>query len=251
MGLPVHSTTTSIRSSLNMACQSCVTHVVPREIASSRLDAFARPASHPTRSRFRRADSGERSATATRCTPGVRGTCARYMEPNLPAPINTTRTGLSAAARAVSFAYRLMSVPSEDFADRVGRTAQPGTLFRHDERAVHEDGVIRHGLQQRFVAKRDVVQSQFRVDGLFAANGLAYRDAGGGDQCRQGVAVEWLLQVLDDFHIVARILQGLQNVAGSAATGVVIDDGHFRLHALFGSTGMISEQGYGPRRSGR
>ena len=29
-----------------------------------------------------------------RCTPGVRGTWARYIEPNLPAPMRPTRMGL-------------------------------------------------------------------------------------------------------------------------------------------------------------
>ena len=33
----------------------------------------------------------------TRCTPGVRGICARYIEPNLPAPIRPMRIGLPSA----------------------------------------------------------------------------------------------------------------------------------------------------------
>ena len=41
-------------------------------------------------------------------TPGVRGTCARYIEPNLPAPMRPMRTGLPSAARCWSLAYRLM-----------------------------------------------------------------------------------------------------------------------------------------------
>ena len=34
-------------------------------------------------------------------SPGVCGTCDRNIEPNLPAPISATRTGLPAACRAL------------------------------------------------------------------------------------------------------------------------------------------------------
>ena len=41
-----------------------------------------------------RARSGERSATAVRCSPRVVRACDRNIEPNLPAPISATRSGL-------------------------------------------------------------------------------------------------------------------------------------------------------------
>ena len=42
-----------------------------------------------------RAPAGERSAIAASFTPGVRGTCARYMAANLPAPMTPMRSGRS------------------------------------------------------------------------------------------------------------------------------------------------------------
>jgi len=47
-----------------------------------------------------RARSGDRSAMAATSSPGVVGTCDKNIEPNLPAPISTTRTGFPAATRA-------------------------------------------------------------------------------------------------------------------------------------------------------
>src|SRR5271165_3854291 len=43
---------------------------------------------------------------AATCTPGVLGTWARYMAPNLPAPIKPTVSGLPCSARSWSCAYR-------------------------------------------------------------------------------------------------------------------------------------------------
>ena len=47
-----------------------------------------------------RAAAGSRSAMPNTCNPGVRRACARNIEPNLPAPIRPTRTGLPASARS-------------------------------------------------------------------------------------------------------------------------------------------------------
>ena len=79
-------------------------------------------ASQPTRARLARAASGDRSAMPTRCTPGVRGICARYIEPNLPAPIRPTRIGLPVGLRVAGAwcrdschaALRGLSIGSED-----------------------------------------------------------------------------------------------------------------------------------------
>ena len=47
----------------------------------------------------------------TRWTPGVRGICAKYIEPNLPAPMRPMRIGLPSAWRRCSCACRLMAKP--------------------------------------------------------------------------------------------------------------------------------------------
>src|SRR4030095_6289292 len=41
--------------------------------------------------------------------PGVCFACARYIAPNLPAPINATRSGVPAAARCCSMRWRFMA----------------------------------------------------------------------------------------------------------------------------------------------
>ena len=101
-GLPVHSTTTSMFGSATSFCQSSVIQVAP--VLSASADELAALCSgfQPTRARLPRAASGARSAMPTICTPGVRTTWARYIAPNLPAPINPTRTGWLSAARCCS-----------------------------------------------------------------------------------------------------------------------------------------------------
>src|SRR3954470_18670763 len=111
---------TSMAGCRTSACQSSPTCVVPLAMASSRLVAPDCSGFQPTRARLACAAEGERSAMAARCTPGVRGTCARYMEPNLPAPIRPTRTGLPSAARCWSLEYRDMSGCFLDLVERFG-----------------------------------------------------------------------------------------------------------------------------------
>ena len=100
----MHSTTTSMSGSRVIDCQSSVIQVLRVFNASSTECACARAGFQPTRARFARAATGERSAIATRCTPGVRGICARYIEPNFPAPIKPMRIGRPSASRRCSWA---------------------------------------------------------------------------------------------------------------------------------------------------
>ena len=78
-----------------------------RGLLQSRAPRSGRRPSRPARSDAR-ARSGDRSATAIRWMPGVRGACDRYIEPNLPAPIRPTRTGRPSLARRCSLANRDM-----------------------------------------------------------------------------------------------------------------------------------------------
>src|SRR5262245_21399757 len=57
---------------------------------------------------------------ATTWMPGVCYACARYIDPNLPAPIRPTRSGLFSAARATSMRWRFIdgSAQREREADR-------------------------------------------------------------------------------------------------------------------------------------
>ena len=89
-GLPVASMTTSTRSS-----SQAVAAVVGE--AGAR-DARRVPADGPAGRLGALADRDRRSRATSR--PAIVGTCARNIEPNLPAPISPTRTGLPASTRA-------------------------------------------------------------------------------------------------------------------------------------------------------
>ena len=80
-GLPVASTTTSMSSAAQASA--------PRSM--KRVPAM-RASSHPTAAQAARARAGSRSAMTGTSSPGMVGTWARNMEPNLPAPIRATRT---------------------------------------------------------------------------------------------------------------------------------------------------------------
>src|SRR2546422_9345781 len=101
----------SIWGCATRARQSSLTWVAPDVSAASSDAAAERSVAQPTRARLVRALAGARSAMPARWTPGVFGTCARYMVPNLPAPIRPTRSGLPCAARSESFAYRFIFAP--------------------------------------------------------------------------------------------------------------------------------------------
>ena len=88
-GLPVASTTTSISSDVALL------------LSAMKFVAEIRASSQPTVRQASLARCGSRSTMTGTSRPGVCGTCDRNIEPNLPAPISATRTGLPAARRAL------------------------------------------------------------------------------------------------------------------------------------------------------
>ena len=110
-GLPVASMMMSMCGDLISAMPSSMMAVLPCFAADSSEVAVKLSSFQPTLRKAALARSGERSAMPTMCMPGVRGTCERYIEPNLPAPIMPTRTGLPSAARCCSFAKRFIDIP--------------------------------------------------------------------------------------------------------------------------------------------
>ena len=94
-GLPVASTTTSM-----LPTSAFVPSAVNVVVAT-------RSTSQPTVRQASRARCGSRSTMTGISRPGVCGTCDRNIEPNLPAPISATRTGLPAARRTLSKWCRL------------------------------------------------------------------------------------------------------------------------------------------------
>ncbi len=70
-----------------------------------------RAASQPTVRHAALARSRSRSAITATSRPLIDGTCARNIEPNFPAPISPTRTGLLASTRAARRDCRFISTP--------------------------------------------------------------------------------------------------------------------------------------------
>ena len=138
----------SIAGCATSACQSSPTCVVP--VLQRVVEASARACARRPSPRGRgcdRAPSGDRSAMPTRCTPGVRGTCARYIAPNLPAPIRPTRSGLPSAARCWSLACRLMSGRHLQLVGRgLERARRRAVLPRQVDRVVASAGNRRAGI---------------------------------------------------------------------------------------------------------
>src|SRR5471032_1543312 len=96
-GAPVASTTTSTSGCWQAALPSVTNAVRAR-----------RAASQPTVRQAARARSGSRLAITAISRPGVVGTWHNSIEPNFPAPIKPTRTGLPVAARSCSRRWRLI-----------------------------------------------------------------------------------------------------------------------------------------------
>src|SRR5271166_1778376 len=160
IGLPVHSMTTSMRGWRSSASQSSPTWVVPAPSAASIEDASKRSGFQPTRARFARAAAGARSAMAATCTPGVFGTWARYMAPNLPAPIRPTISGLPCAARWQSFAYRPTAPPAasgRQFGTQCGRRGAVAPRQRHV--VIAQQAVVGQAVERGEIAVRDVFRA--------------------------------------------------------------------------------------------
>jgi hypothetical protein len=100
-GDPVASITTSTSSASHAS----------RPLSVKRVPA-RRASSQPTVRQACRARSGSRSAIAATSRPGIVGTWARNIEPNLPAPIRAARTGRPASARAWRRTVRFMGLAS-------------------------------------------------------------------------------------------------------------------------------------------
>ena len=107
-GLPVASMTISISGAAMRVSASSVTNVAQVAAAAANERALERSASQPARASDARARSGARSAMPTTWMPAVCFACARYIDPNLPAPMRPTRSGRAFAARASSIRCRFM-----------------------------------------------------------------------------------------------------------------------------------------------
>ena len=108
-GSPVASTTTSVaRCAMAAAVLGNEGGARAYRLVEAEGHAFGLP--NRVRTREARTRSGARSAIASTCMPGVRRACERYIEPNLPAPMSTTRTGRPSAARLSRSRKRFMGV---------------------------------------------------------------------------------------------------------------------------------------------
>ena len=110
-GLPVASMITSIWRFLIKESASSVMCVVPLVNACLKFSAANCSSVQPTRRSDSCARSGFKSAMPSKWMPGVFGICDRYIEPNLPAPIKPTRTGLPEATRCCRSLWRFIFSP--------------------------------------------------------------------------------------------------------------------------------------------
>src|SRR5215471_2308334 len=142
-GDPVASTTTSTSGSVHNSLPE----------ASNRVRSMQR-VSQPTLRQASRARSVSRSAIVDTSSPGIVGTWFRNIEPNLPAPISPTRTGLLVAARCCSRRWRFIALFR-----RYPNPALPGKRGRVREGAVGagvlQQRVVGHRLDRREVTVRD------------------------------------------------------------------------------------------------
>src|SRR5579859_5677424 len=92
----------------------------------------------------------------TRCSPGVFGTWAKYIAPNLPAPTRPTRSGLPSASRSRSLAYRFIALSSG--CDRRPERCLRRAIFPGQRNVVVlQQAIIGQALDRREVAMRDVL----------------------------------------------------------------------------------------------
>src|SRR2546428_8938355 len=124
-----------------------------------RLDAAAeRSVAQPTRARLVRALAGARSAMPARWTPGVFGTCARYMVPNLPAPIRPMRSGRLCAARSQSLAQRFIDASDLAGERRLQRRRGCAVLPGQRHVVVLQQAVIGQALDGREIPMSNILR---------------------------------------------------------------------------------------------
>src|SRR5690606_12848183 len=114
------------------------------------LPASSRSVGQPTPVSAARARSGARSATPTSAMPGVRNAWARYMVPNLPAPISPTRSGRPADSRSSSSLCRFIGDASFS---RSPCERQVRDLHRRIQQAVVPERLDRGEIAMRYVVR--------------------------------------------------------------------------------------------------
>src|SRR5690606_2345994 len=119
----------------------------------------------------------------------------------------------------------------EQIEDSLGRAAEPDALRRTNDRAVHEDRVARHGVQQCLVGDVRRGEPQLLGRGTLDPECLAHRDPGGGEQRQKLRARPALLQIVDYGRLVSSRLDDAEHVAGRATVGIVVDDDREGTHA--------------------
>src|SRR5690606_18491869 len=94
---------------------------------------------------------------------------------------------------------------------------------RDDNRAVDEDRVLEHEINQLLIGPLRVRQPQLVVRRAFLAKDVAYGITHRGDQCLERFPVGWGFQILNDVRLLATVSNEAQYVSRGAASGVVID----------------------------
>ena len=110
----------------------------------------------------------------------------------------------------------------------MSRTASDGrhsldAVWRHDDRAIDEDWMRHHGVDQLIVRQRGIVQLQLVVGRSLFTQQIARGNPHAFDQARQFGPARRRLQIFDDARFGAAIADEAERVARGAASRIVVD----------------------------
>ena len=103
------------------------------------------------------------------------------------------------------------------------RAAEADALVGLDERALDQDRVLDHGIEDLIVGDVRTGQSQFLGQGLLGTKALARAYAGAVLEALQFIAARRRLQIFMDEDVETVVAQELERLAGRSAHRVVIN----------------------------
>ena len=97
---------------------------------------------------------------AATCTPGVFGTWARYIAPNLPAPIKPTRQRPALRGALAEFGVEATATPDSQATDSARKAdGRRAVAPRQRHFIIAKQAVVGQALERREIAVRDVLRA--------------------------------------------------------------------------------------------
>ena len=116
----------------------------------------------------------------------------------------------------------------------LGGAAQLHAARRDDNRAIDEDGVRHHGVDQLVIRQGGIVQLQFVVGCSLPAQQITHRNPHAADQTYQLLPARRGFQIFDDDRLFAAVADQAEDVARRAACRVVVDRDRHAAVSRFG-----------------